>query len=463
MLDMTRSEKYFLCLIALITLSLRVIFINHKSLWPDEALYLYIGRNLISNPLDLKGIQGDVFFLNPPLFLYSLSLLLRIDILDPALLARSLTILMDTGTVIITFFMARALFGTSVGLISASLVSVNPLHWSTSTRILTDVPLTFFVYLAIFMLIKGKKVLFYLFSAFSVATKYPAAPLFLVPLITWDRVKKYPHLWLFIFLAGLSAVILFVIHPVRTEHEWLNYFLVFFKIPDFREIYRESKYFLDLVVCLFFLVGLSYALRKKAFSPLLVWVILFGIARLFLPWLAFRYSRYSLPLYPGIIIFAAFGGVTAFRFIQKRLPRRTPFLCMIFGLILLYVISVSAFKGYRATRSASSGFIGFEAVRDFFDKGSVHVKILTSSPNQVKYMAPELAVYDLAAESTPEEAFALIREKDLRYVLLDRWSPHQPGWALDYFAPRNGYYPVHMTRHLLILETGRDRSNKKSP
>jgi len=147
---MNHREKYGFCLIVMISLSLRVVFINHKSLWPDEALYLYISQNLISNPLDLKGIQGDIFFLNPPLFLYVLSLLLRIDILDPRVLARSLTILMDTGTVIIVFFMARALFGTSVGLISASLLSVNPLHWSTSTRILTDVPLTFFMALSEF-------------------------------------------------------------------------------------------------------------------------------------------------------------------------------------------------------------------------------------------------------------------------------------------------------------------------
>ncbi len=243
---------------------------------------------------------------------------------------------------------------------------------------------------------------------------------------------------------------------MKTEHAWLNYFLGFFQLPDFREIYRESKYFLDVVVCFFFLVGLSSALKKKAFSPLLVWVILFGIARLFLPWMAFRLSRYSLPLYPGIIIFAAFGGVTAFRFIQKRLPHTTLFLCIVFGLILLYALSISAFKGYRATRSASSGFIDFETVRGFFDKRSAHVKILTSSPNQVKYMVPELTVYDLAADATPEKAFELIKENGLRYVLIDRWSPHQPRWALDYFAPRNGYYPVHTTRHLLILEIGRD-------
>jgi 4-amino-4-deoxy-L-arabinose transferase-like glycosyltransferase len=452
---MSNTTKYSFFLIVAACFSLRAIFINHTSLWPDEALYLYISQNLMSNPLDFTDIYGNLFFENPPLFTYILSLLLRIDAFEPRVIAHFLTILMDTATVIIIFFMAKELYGTSVALISSALLSVNPLHWFTSSRILNDVPLTFFIYLALFMLIRKKEAMFYLCSILSVATKYTAAPLFLVPLVNKDRINRFPWVWLIIYVLGISAAIFLITRQIKTQHEWLNYFIGAFKIPDFHEMYREVKYFLGLIVCFFFFIGFATALKKKDFSPLLAWVILFGTARLFLPWMAFRVSRYTLPLYPAIIIFAAYGGTTSFRFLQRRLSGRTLFLSLVFGSIFLYVLATSSYRGYTATYHTSKKAVGFETVREFFDNRPQNVIVLTSSPRQVKYMVPELTVYDLAADTTPEEASHFITEKGVNYVIMDRWSPHQPGWVLSYFSPKNGYHPVHATKDLVILAVGR--------
>ncbi|MBW1674800.1 MAG: hypothetical protein JRJ45_14410 [Deltaproteobacteria bacterium] len=117
------------------------------------------------------------------------------------------------------------------------------------------------------------------------------------------------------------------------------------------------------IVCFFFFIGLASALRKRDFSPLLIWVILFGTARFFLPWQAFRMSRYTLPLYPGVIILAAYGGITSFSFLRKRLPERKLFISMTFGSILLYVLCISAFRGYTVTDINSKTFVGFEQIK----------------------------------------------------------------------------------------------------
>jgi 4-amino-4-deoxy-L-arabinose transferase-like glycosyltransferase len=454
---MSKGQKYCLSFIVLTCFSIRAVFFNHQSLWPDEALYLYISQNLTLNLLDLRDIYGNLFYKNPPLFMYLLSLLSKMDVFEPRLIAHFLTTLMDTGTVIITFLIAKELYGIPVGLIAAGLLSVNPLHWFISTRILPDVPLTFFIYLALFALIKRKALTFYVFSILGFATKYTAAPLFLLPLINNYRIKKRPLVWLSIYLLAVLATVLMISHAVKTEYEWFNYFIRFFKIPDFQELYREARYYLNMVLCFFFLLGLAITLKKKDFSPLLNWVIVFGTARLFLPWMAFRLSRYTLPLYPAIMVFAAYGGIASFHFLEKKLPDRKLFLSLVFSSILLYVVSVSALRGYNSTHLTNRNSIGFEQIRIFFDERPTdNVAVLTSSPNQVKYLVPDLTVFDLAADSTPERAYRLIQGKDIKYVIVDRWSPHQPTWVPDYFLPDNGYHPVFGTRHLLILEVGKN-------
>jgi hypothetical protein len=305
------------------------------------------------------------------------------------------------------------------------------------------------------MVIKNKPGKFLIFSFASVATKYPAAPVFLVPLLTNARLKRALWLWLSLYALGLGCIISHVIFRVHTEIPWLDFLLAPFGIPDFKQIYRETYYFLGIIVCLFFLVGFASALKERDFSPLLIWIILFGTARIFLPWQAFRMSRYTLPLYPGIIILAAYGGYVSFSFIKERFPNRIFLISMIFGSILVYALSIFALRGYSVTDINSKTFVGFEQVRQFFKNKPHDLAILTSSPRQVKYMAPDHSVYDLSGDLTPEQAAALIREKKIHYILIDRWSPHQPKWAMEHFISDTSYRPVFQTRNLCIFEVMR--------
>jgi 4-amino-4-deoxy-L-arabinose transferase-like glycosyltransferase len=449
---MSKTIRYSFYFIVLASLAAKLVFVAHKSLWPDEALYLHISRNLISGPLVPKNINGSLFYQNPPLFMYILSFPLRMRSVDPTLLAHLLTILMDTGTVILTFLIAKKLYGSKVGLVSAALLSVNPLHYCMSARVLVDVPLTFFVYLALLLLINQKKVMFYLFSFLALATKYPAAPLFFVPLFNENRLKRSPRVWFSIYLLAILAAVLIVTHPFQTHHKWMNYFISFIKAPDFSEMYHETNFFLGPVVSLFFLIGLFVALKNQEFSPLLVWTILFGSARMFLPWMAFRFCRYTLPLYPAATIFAAYGGMTIFRLFKEKLPAKTRLWSTVSCLILLYVLTISPYRGYTTAYRTNNKGVGFDDARVFFNQRAKSAAVLTSSPRQLKYLVPKLAVYDLPPHFTPRETSLLIKENGIDFVMLDRWSPHQPQWVLEYFLPKNGYHPVFQTRNLIIFE-----------
>ena len=92
--------------------------------------------------------------------MYLLSIISRLTEEESIKIAHLLTVLMDTGTIFLIWYIGNYLYGKEVGLLSAGLLAVNPLHVWTSTRILTDVPLVFFIYLALCFLICQKKAFF---------------------------------------------------------------------------------------------------------------------------------------------------------------------------------------------------------------------------------------------------------------------------------------------------------------
>jgi 4-amino-4-deoxy-L-arabinose transferase-like glycosyltransferase len=457
------SVKYSFLLIVIIGFCLRGIFIGRDSISPDEALYMYISQNLISDPLDLRSCTGEFFFQNPPLYMYVLSLLFRALGVVSVEVAHFFSVFLGSCTIVIVYLIGQSLYGAPIGLISAALLSVNPLHWWMSTRILIDVPLTFAVYLSILMLIRNQKIMFFLSSTISFVTKYQAALLFFLPLVNTDRLNRRPRLWITLYLLGLAVFVLFISLNLRTDVAWLNYFLTAFGFPNIKKMYLETNYFLSPIIFFFFCIGLGTAFKNRGFSPLLLWVIMFGTARVFLPWGWLRFARYSLPLYPGLIILAAYGGKVGFSFLQKRLPGRTSLVSIIFAAILLCVLAIYALRGYTVTDYASKAFVGYESVRHFFKDKPADLKILTSSPRQVKFMAPQMAVYNLPSNFTPADAIQFIGDKEVDFVLIDRWSPHQPKWAPEYFLPQNGYVPVLQTKNLLILKVVKHHPRNRNP
>jgi len=452
-------EKVYPILFSLIILTgflIRYSFICHESLWPDEALYMFIGKSLPLNPLRIIDQNGQPFFYNPPLFMYLLSIIFQLTGGGSIKIAHLVTILMDTGTIILIGYIGSCLYNKKVGLLSAALLAVNPLHVWISTRILTDVPLVFLIYLSLCFLIHQKNAFFYFFSFLSVATKYSAAPIFILPFINKKTILKSPRFWLIIYLLVISAIICMISIRFNFQNYWMSYFSRFIAFPDFKEIYKESIFFIDPIVFIFFLIGVGTALKHKDFSPMLMWVVVFGTARFFLPWIAFRVSRYSLPLYPALLMFSAYGGVKSLAFLKNKLPKKTLLLTVVFSSILVYVIAVYSLRGYAVTDINGKTFIGYKEAGAFLTKQNGEESILTASPRQIKYYAPKFSVYDLAKHTTFKESRELIKEKEIDFISIDKWSPHQPSWCRDYSRLQNCYRPVYKNENIIIFKVRRD-------
>jgi|GEM_PF-1988751 len=452
-LKMLTWQKYALLSIFIVGFISRVFFIGTGSLWPDEALYLFISRNLASDPMALHNIDGKLFFYNPPLFLYVLSILFQVFSNSAVLAARFLNTLLGALTILLVYRIGKNQFGEGVGIIAAILLAVNPLHLWTSSRILMDIPVTFLIYLAIYFLSEGKKAFFYISAAASCLTKYPALPLLVLPFLKEARIKNSPKFYSLLYFLGIGLMSLFIALKVKPNMGILTELLRFFAFPNYREMINETSFFLSNIILVLSLFGFFLCVKNKKFNPLVLWFLLFGAARFFLPWMAFRMSRYTLPLYPALILLASYGGLEMVRYLRKKFATRSLTINLLFASFLFYVICTSASRAYMITDLTARTFVGFNEVQMVFKDQPPGLSIITASPRQVKYYAPQMNVLDLSSDSSYRQIQDLISQKQIKYVMVDRWSPHQPRWAAGFFQSEKGFKPIYSSPNLIIYET----------
>ncbi len=95
---------------------------------------------------------------------------------------RLVSVLFDTGTIMMVYLVGKRMAGIETGLIAAALIAINPLHIAESHLINVDIPLTFFSVLALYFIFliegRGERRWYYLAGASigcAAASKYTGA------------------------------------------------------------------------------------------------------------------------------------------------------------------------------------------------------------------------------------------------------------------------------------------------
>ena len=445
-----RSRGPILLTILLIGLFLKIKFVFQESLWPDEALYLYISRNLSSDILNLTNISGELFYESPPLFMYILSLIAGVQFIEFEQAARTAVALMGTGTLVCTYFIGKKVYTPLVGMVGALLLAVCPLSNWNGIRVLNDVPVVFFIYLSICMLVHDKKAAFYFFALCAVFIKYTAFPVLLLPYITRLR----PRTWVSYYLIGFIAILFFVAGKSFFPDPGgrLSYFYQFFQLPDISQAIVEFQFFLGYFLSVVALVGMYFTIKEQKYSALFHWVCFFGLCRFFLPWIAFRVSRYTLPLYPGLYLLAAYGSYRITVAMVSKWPTYSRWIK------LFVVVSITGLAVRHSQESVtlltatSNTFIGYEQAGSFLmNQPRTPRSLATASPRQMKYFAPDFDIHDIEFHFTPEDLRMLVDEKQIQYLSIDSWSPHLPAWCRNYDYPNNGYTLIHGENNVYVF------------
>ncbi len=456
------TGNYILILILILAASLRFYGLNwdqNYKLHPDERMITIVALNihLPQTEDEWRNVFTPQSPLNPHFFAYGNFPIYFLKIsgslvsfLDPGfadynwinLLGRGWSAIFDIGIIITLFYLGKKLFNQTVGLLSSLFYSVSVLPIQLSHFYTVDTPLTFFVLLTLYQLVRFyekpttiRSVLIGFLFGLSLATKTSA--LLLVSsigvaiavdfLLIFIKNPHRPHIWLphlpiFIkrlFVDGLMIIAMSLITFMVFEPFALIDFSSFWnqtqeqrrmtsdaftfpytlqyvgKIPYLHEIKNIFFWGQGPILAVLSFTGVLYfaylALKKhrqSVWAKELILVTFFWVYFMVVGNFAIGFIRYMLPIYPILCLSAA----VLFYAVFKRLPIVLYSLFII--LLLIWPLSFTHIYSQPNTRVLATEWInknipqGATIATEHWDDG---LPIGTQS----NYKVLELPMYDL--------------------------------------------------------------------
>ncbi len=270
--------------------------------------------------------------------------LARMNIAPVVQAGRAVTALIGVATVWMTYRMGRELDSPRLGLASAAMLAVLPMHVRESHFMLTDVPMTALVTLTVWLAMRAgraRTVSAYAWAGaaagLSAAAKYNGGVAFVAVVLAWivfdrsssDRGRKaaaamacaaaaflvgapYTLLDLPNFLEGFGASfgrLVAKTRPAASDPVWLIYY---------KHLARSAWFWMPTAG-----IGVVVVLMRKATRA--QWLIPIGFAAAYFYILATNnlvYARYALPLTPMVCLLAAVPIVAIARVIRVFFPHR---------------------------------------------------------------------------------------------------------------------------------------------
>lgn len=311
-----------------------------------------------TGPLQYGSATGFDWYISQPAFLYW---------------NRALTALLGALTVAIVYLLAQQAGGRLAAITAALMLAVLGIHIEHSAYITTDAPMTFFVWLTVLcsvLYFNSRKPgwLLAALTAGGLATsvKYNAGLCLLVPLLafllTLDKTRKPVWLWLALplapalafFLGSPYALLDFQVfindalyeaqHYAEIGHGWAHV------EPGWPHIQLQASTLLQhsgRVATLLALVGLPFALRRKAFWP---WLLYLSTYFLFMTRMRVSFHRNFLVLYPAIVLCFGLGLAAIWQAAGRLKGKNGQWLSL--GLLAL----AAAFLGYKSLRAAQANW-----------------------------------------------------------------------------------------------------------
>jgi 4-amino-4-deoxy-L-arabinose transferase-like glycosyltransferase len=299
------EDKFNLALIGLILFAviLRIIYINiNQAVWWDEAVYLLQAKHYLFNSINTGWWAGKGIAL--PVMLYAL---FKITGGVNLIAARFMEILFSTGTLFLTYLIAKKFFGREIAFFSVAFLSVIWMDIFYSVKILSDIPSVFFTILAFWLLMKDDVIKKYpiilsgillIFAGMLRSNAWLMFFPFLMYIIWLDK-KKLKWFLIGILIAALIYMSINSILYGNPIYEPLQFFTANVGGGNFDFLY----YFASLIpiftvpVVILFIISLIYNWKKKKslFMIIAVFLLIFILSLAKVS--DYRYIYYIFPFF----------------------------------------------------------------------------------------------------------------------------------------------------------------------
>ena len=389
-----------LAIILFVSINIRIKYISNDRMWPDEALYAWNAQRISQNPSLILSKELNEF--HPPLFPLFLAItrhLISPDI--PDYIAYQIINLWIAILGVIAIYLAGRLIDSNfTGLLSALVLSFNPIYLRYSCKLLMEgTEVLSMLFLTIVLLKVDPKKRFYDISIAAIIVFLICLKLANI-MVLFFIVSYYffalDDIALDVRLKKIKRVIGLVLFPLFLL--LLHNVLIFGKIfPDLSVFNKSSAafpyffYLVSLKDLLYFpflwIFGLLYLFfgfkhNKKAWIWLTSWLF---ISIIFLSFAKERLPRYALMFLPSFIIISVMEIKTVLDFIFcdeiRKYIAKIVCLCLFLGYTfnlyptILYIL--------QEDNKFSNGFI--EAGEWIKRNSTKHTLIICSSPRQIRF------------------------------------------------------------------------------
>jgi 4-amino-4-deoxy-L-arabinose transferase-like glycosyltransferase len=316
------------------------------------------------------------------------------DVADFYFSGRAVTALLGTLTVLLVYF-AGMRWGTRYAALAAGLMAVMPLHVRESHYVLTDVPVTFFVTLALVLTLRAserERAIDFAWAGaaagLAAATKYPGALSLLLPLIAvWMTLgvrpsrlvaslataagaaaafllaAPYTILDLPAFLNGYAHLAGYYSPKALSEPAWLTYF---------KHLSRSLEWPAFLLVVTGLILGAVRAARGPGRVRWTITIVFPIVYFYFLSGQTLVYGRYLMPLVPFVCLLAAAGAVSGVSLLRRfDIPRavRTAIIATVTTAAVLPP-AIQSLEFMRNLTRVSTVELAYDWILDNIPKGS---------------------------------------------------------------------------------------------
>jgi 4-amino-4-deoxy-L-arabinose transferase-like glycosyltransferase len=427
LIELIKKHKIII-FIFMLALLIRIVFVFSMPipLW-DETIYLNLGFDLSSNPLDYSFTHGWSDFIpsagdpnyawpkagfRAPLLPYLLSIFYLFGL---GFITKFLMPLVGTLSIILIYILGKDLFNKKIAIISSLIFALIPLHVFYSGRTLTGVLFTFFILLTFISFWKGyeknnktHKILFGIFLALALLSRYTALwimPVFLIYFLIRDKSIKFlkdKYLWYSVLVFFIILIPWFIygyyeysnplgafIHGAKASIYWGGIQSWTFFFNNWWNMFSITGWIFPLS-----LIYLCY--KKKLFHKqiylLLTWFIIFLGLAIYMP---HKEERFLLAIVPPLTLVSGY--------FLSQIKKHKKLIIWIIALILLLSL---AFNFYNTSK------IYYNTNTDCFDGVGRELQnlqgdllVISENPPIFRYYSPKENAYypgDISEETLNE-------------------------------------------------------------
>ncbi|MEK6959728.1 MAG: glycosyltransferase family 39 protein [Nanoarchaeota archaeon] len=415
----TAKTHWGIITILIVFIAWRLYFMtrNHDVIW-DEAVYLGIGKFLwsaggaglweIIRPIGLPSLIGLPWKLG----------------LDQIFWAEIIAIAFSSGCVFLTYRLGAKMHSKTAGAIAAMILATAPTFFLYSGYVLTDIPSTFFLLLALNLFYDKKIAWSGLAAGLAFMTRFPhglalaalGGTLGIYYLLDRKSSERFDRMWKFLaafsILPALYMIANWFLYHNETSKTWHALFrpwiLASWHAGNPSEGAESALFYFKGILGEDFLMwlaalGLIWFLLKKEYEEqekAAPWIVLI-VYLLYFSSILNKQMRFAMPMLPLLSIFGAVGLVETIEWIgytpeRKRQLRAFALAAVIACLALFLYPEDQKYYGWRFEQPQPI----VREVYKYFDSNDVKGVVLTADPLVAAYSSGYFEPFYFSVDST---------------------------------------------------------------